>query len=72
MNAIVTSVLVLTAGACAFGLLKGYKTKRPPGQKGIKGTVLSHDPKLFILQMGLLLALMVICLIGATWVALQH
>jgi hypothetical protein len=34
--------------------------------------VLSNDPKLFILQMGLLLALMVVCLICATWIALHH
>ncbi len=43
---------------CAAGIIKGFKTGNPPGQKGLKGTRFEYSKRLMVVQVCMLFILM--------------
>jgi hypothetical protein len=62
---VIVSCLLLVSLVALVLLVVGYRTGKPPGQKGLKGTGLERSPALYRLQMVSLAALLACCWVSA-------
>lgn len=66
---VLVALLVVIAGFCLWGIIKGWRTGKPPFQKGIKRTSLAESRRLTIIQM-VLCSVLLLASVGAIFIFL--
>jgi hypothetical protein len=63
-----TAMILVVALVGALLLFNGFTTRRPLGQRGLKGTWLENSRGLWAMQMIALAILQLACFLGLAWV----